>query len=52
MNENLAIFGLMLFILYIVFYLPIERRDKSIREVLEENRSKYRLSSWFSQMKF
>ena len=50
--ENLAVFGLIAFILYIVFFYRIRPKDKGVLEYVEQNNAKYFFSALYEQMRF
>ena len=50
--DNLAIFGLIAFILYIVFMFPVKKKDKGVLEIVKQNNAKYFFSALYSQMRF
>ena len=52
MNENIAIFGLVAFILYIVFMFPIKKKDKGVVEIVTQNKAKYLFEAFYNQMRF
>ena len=52
MNENLAVFGLIAFILYIVFFYRIKPKDDGIVEIVTRNKARYLISALYNQMRF
>ena len=50
--ENLAIIGLILFILYIIFMFPVKKKDKGVVEIVTQNKAKYLFEAFYSQMRF